>query len=64
MRAQMFKQMAAEGARHMELTRKLEAQLGAREREAAQLKQDVASANARLIEVSAENHALRAQVRF
>lgn len=60
---QVFKQMRGETGRQAELTRRLEALLAAREREAGQLRQDCAAARARLIEVSAENHALKGQVR-
>jgi hypothetical protein len=61
--AQIFKQVAGESGRHAEVTRRLEAQLAAREREAAALRQDCAAGRARLIEVSAENHVLKSQVR-
>lgn len=61
--AQSFKQMAGEGTKQAQYMKKVEGLLTSREREVQQLKVDVAKANAKLIEVSAENLALRNQVR-
>ena len=55
--------MAGEGTKQAQYMKKVEGLLTSREREVQQLKVDVAKANAKLIEVSAENLALRNQVR-